>query len=334
MKVEKKKRVVVIGGGTGTFTLLRGLKKRSDTLHITAIVTMADSGGSTGRLRDEFGYLPVGDVRMALTALAEDCAGEENLLRQLFMHRFNSDGAMSGHSFGNLFLVALTDILGSEHAAIEAAGKILRIQGKVVPVTTDTTDLVATFSGGARKIGEHTIDVCDTSERMERITCLELATPARVTDAARDAILHADLIVLGPGDLYTSILANIVVDGVPVAVQSSKGSCVYVSNLMSRAGQTNGMGVQDYIQEIERYTRRPLDAVLINTSELPDELVSRYALQGEYPVVDNVRAFTGRVVRKDFLADECIETVAGDRIQRSLLRHDPEKLTNAIMELL
>ena len=153
-----KKKVVVIGGGTGTHTVLRGLKHYQAQIDISAVVTMADSGGSTGRLRDEFGYLPVGDVRMALTALASDIDKNEELMRELFLYRFNKGEGLSGHNFGNLLLVALTDILGSEDLAIKAAGKILRIEGKVEPVTIAKADLVAKYEDGVELVGEHAID--------------------------------------------------------------------------------------------------------------------------------------------------------------------------------
>ena len=150
-----KKNVVVIGGGTGTHTVLQGLKRYQKQLNVSARVTMADSGGSTGRLRDEFGFLPVGDVRMALAALASDVDEHEELVRELFMYRFAKGDGLSGHNFGNLLLVALTDILGSEEAAIKAAARVLRVQGTVVPVTTGTVDLVATYDDGVVVRGEH-----------------------------------------------------------------------------------------------------------------------------------------------------------------------------------
>ena len=148
----EQKRVVCIGGGTGTHTMLRGLKQYKKQLELAAVVTMADSGGSTGRLRDEFGQLPVGDVRMALAALASDIDHHEELLRELFLYRFDRGDGLSGHNFGNLLLVALTDILGSEEAAIRAAAKVLRVQGRVLPVTTEPVDLVATYSAGGASI--------------------------------------------------------------------------------------------------------------------------------------------------------------------------------------
>lgn len=329
-----KKHIVVIGGGTGSYTLLRGLSPYNECISISSVVTMADSGGSTGRLRDEFGYLPVGDVRMALVALADSEGTDESMLRELFMHRFSSEGDISGHNFGNLFLVALTDILGSEVAAIRAAGKILRTKGHVIPVTTDHTNLIATMSNGQKKVGEHEIDVCKPEEVMQRITQFGTQGTAVVTEEAREAILNADLVVLGPGDLYTSILANVVISGVGEALQQSRGRCVYISNLMSKAGQTNGMGVREYISELERYSGRTLDVVVINNTPLPEELLGRYATEFEYPVADNVTDTRHRLLREDLLASEGVQTKAGDTLRRSLIRHDPEKLANVIIGLL
>ena len=200
----KKQNVVVIGGGTGTHTVLRGLKQYQKQLNVSAVVTMADSGGSTGRLRDEFGYLPVGDVRMALVALASDVDEQEELLRKLFLYRFDKGDGLSGHNFGNLLLVALTDILGSEEAAIRAAARVLRVRGTVVPVTTEKVDLVATYDDGTQVIGEHNIDEPTTKRAQYKITELSITPQASISEAAESTILDADLIVLGPGDLVVA----------------------------------------------------------------------------------------------------------------------------------
>ena len=167
-----KKRVVVVGGGTGTHTVLRGLRAYADRLDITAIVSMADSGGSTGRLRDEFGFLPIGDVRNALSALASEGDAQDDLLRQLFMYRFDKGEGLSGHNFGNLFLTALTDILGSEEAAIKAASHILKVSGRVVPVTTSDVQLVATYEDGTVVVGENDIDETLTASLLRLLLLL------------------------------------------------------------------------------------------------------------------------------------------------------------------
>ncbi|MEN9920427.1 MAG: hypothetical protein RL538_320 [Candidatus Parcubacteria bacterium] len=330
----EKKRIVVIGGGTGTHTILRGLKRYQKQVTLAAIVTMADSGGSTGRLRDEFGYLPVGDVRMALAALASDIDEHEELLRELFLYRFDRGNGLSGHNFGNLLLVALTDILGSEEKAIEAAARVLRVQGRVVPVTTEKVNLVATYADGVTSVGEHIIDEPSEDRLSQRIVELSVTPSATISARAEEVLLGADLIVLGPGDLYTSVLANCVIDGVADAIRHSSAKVVYVCNLMTKAGQTSGMGVAEHVAEIATYIQRAPDVVLVNTEQLPADLLERYAADGEYPVVFNYEGSETRIVPADMLAGEVIKTASGDTLKRSLIRHDPRKLARKIMDIL
>lgn len=330
----QKKNVVVIGGGTGTHTVLRGLKHYQKRLNISAVVTMADSGGSTGRLRDEFGYLPVGDVRMALVALASDIDEHEELVRQLFLYRFNKGEGLNGHNFGNLLLVALTDILGSEAAAIKTAGRMLQVEGSVVPVTTEKVNLVATYDDGVTLTGEHAIDDPSPDRIAHRIIELAVTPHASISEAAESALLNADLIILGPGDLYTSVLANCVVEGVAEAIKNSSAYVVYVSNLMTKSGQTTGLGVAEHMNEISHYIDRTPDAVLVNTSVLPEDLLQKYAADQEYPVVFNCESADYRVIPADLLASEAVQIAQGDVLKRSLIRHDSRKLARKLIELL
>jgi uncharacterized cofD-like protein len=334
MTLTHKKRVVVVGGGTGTYTILKGLKRFSDKIDITAIVTMADSGGSTGRLRDEFGQLPVGDVRMALAALSADVDAHDELVRELFLYRFAKGEGLSGHNFGNLLLTALTDILGSEVAAISAAARILRVRGEVLPVTTDNVHLKAEYDDGVVVVGEHSIDAPPASRSARRITTLSVTPQAVIHDAARRALETADLVVLGPGDLYTGILANGVVTGFPAALASTNARVAYVANLMSRTGQTIGMTAHDYIAEIHRYLGRQPDVVIANTAALPEYLVQRYAEEGNHPVSTDGLEHLCKVVRADILAREPVVTVAGDVLERSLLRHDSDRLAQVVISLI
>ncbi len=328
--------VVVVGGGTGTHTVLRGLKAYRDKLDLTAIVTMADSGGSTGRLRDEFGQLPAGDVRNALTALAADGDAQDTLMRQLFLYRFNRGEGLDGHNFGNLFLTVLTDILGSEVAAIEAASRLLRVSGRVLPVTTDDVHLCATYADGTTIVGEHDIDEWPTTAPpTARITHLSLTPAARITVAATEALTTADLIVLGPGDLYTSVLANVVVSGFREALAASSAKIVYVCNLMSKAGQTVGLTAVDHLAEIIRYTGRAPDTMLVNSESLPADLLRTYAKAGDYPVALPSATQLGEteIIMQPLLAQEEVKTVAGDVLTRSLIRHDSAKLAAALLAL-
>lgn len=326
--------MVVIGGGTGPYNLLSGLKKYQKEIDIAAVVTMADSGGSAGRLRDEFGFLPVGDVRRALVALAGDDSEHQELLRELFLYRFDRGDGLNGHSFGNLLLVALTDILGSEEAAIKAAARVLRVRGSVVPVTTEKVDLVATYSDGVEVVGEHEIDEPSAERAENKIVKLGITPTATICDSARAVIERADLIVLGPGDLYTSVLANCVVEGVLEVVQKSSAKLVYVSNLMTKFGQTTGMGVAEHVAEISTYVGREPDFVLVNNGEFPTELLERYKIDNEFPVGSNFTSDKCEVIEENLLATEAVKTVKGDVLKRSLIRHDAEKLSARIMSIL
>ncbi len=334
MREMEKSNIVVIGGGTGTHTVLRGLKRYKKRLDISAVVTMADSGGSTGRLRDEFGQLPVGDVRMALAALASDIDEHEELLRELFLYRFSKGNGLSGHNFGNLLLVALTEILGSEEAAIRAAARVLRVRGNVVPVTTEKVDLLAEYEDGVQVIGEHDIDEPCEERLKSKITKLSITPEASISDSAEETLLDADLIVLGPGDLYTSVLANVVVDGVPEAIRNSDANVVHVCNLMTKAGQTLGMGVKEHLEEISNYIGKIPDTVIVNTGEFPDDLLEKYSIDNEYPVENNYKGSECTVIAADFLAKEEVKNSDGDVLKRSLIRHDSRKLARKLMELI
>ncbi len=331
--MEAKKSVVVIGGGTGTHAILRGLKRYQAHIDLTAIVTMADSGGSTGRLRDEFGQLPVGDARMALAALASDDDEHEELVRELFMHRFDKGSGLEGHNLGNLLLVALTSILGSEEAAIRAAARVLRVRGSVIPVSTESVHLVATYADGVVVTGEHAIDEPSPDRYGHSIVALAVTPSAMINPRAEAAIRNADVIVLGPGDLYTSILANCVVDGVPEALQRTKARLVYVTNLMTKVGQTAGMGAREHVAEITRYIGRQPDVVLVNSGEIPEELLMRYAAQDEYPVAMNCEGETCTVLMGDFTAKEAVRLQSGDVLKRSLVRHDSQVLARSIIDI-
>lgn len=329
-----KKRVVVVGGGTGTHTVLRGLREYEAKIDITAIVSMADSGGSTGRLRDEFGYLPIGDVRNALTALAANGDKEEALLRQLFLYRFDRGSGLSGHNFGNLFLTALTDILGSEVEAIKAASDILKVVGRVLPVTTDQTELVATYDDGAVVLGEHAIDEAVSTKHTSRIVSLKLTPQATLHHEAAEAIASADLLIFGPGDLYTSILANCVVDGFAEAVAASQAKIVYVCNLMSKRGQTLGMHAAEHIAEIERHIGRAPDVALVNTALFDTELVAKYEAEGDHPILNNCVDGVCTIAALPLVSSEEVKLSSGDVMKRSLIRHDSYVLAEALMKLL
>lgn len=328
-----RKNIVVIGGGTGIHPVLRGLKEYWGDYYTTAIITMADSGGSTGRLRDEFGQLPVGDVRMALAALSEDVDQHDELLRELFLYRFDKGEGLDGHNFGNLLLVALTDMLGSESAAIKTAGRILRIRGSVVPVTADKVHLVATYDDGGVAECEHDIDEPCLERTNSRIISLTTEPVAHIAPDAKQAIEAADLILLGPGDLYASLFANCVVAGVPEAIQASKGKFVFLSNLMTEPGQTNGMKASDHVREVMKYVGRAPDTVIVNTSIVPETLLARYAESNQSPVEDDTDTLDCNVVKADLLSNEEVVKKTGDVLKRSLVRGDADKMAKVIIDL-
>jgi len=324
---KTKKNIVTIGGGTGTFVVLSGLK-RAENVRLAAVVTVADSGGSTGRLRDAYGFLPVGDARQALVALAGD--NGTSLIRSLFTHRF-AKGDIAGHNFGNLFLTALTDILGTDVAAIEAASKILKIRGKVLPVSETAPTLVAHLENGDTVVGEHEIDkvVADRAHIKELTT----ETPVHAYGGATEGIATADLIILGPGDLYTSTAANLVVEGIPEAIQKSNGKLVYVVNLFSKSGQTDGYTASKCVEEVTRYAGRKPDYVIVNSGAIPQKALDYYASEGECPTVDDL-GDESYVLRADLVSTTVLEGDAADPLQRSLIRHDPDKLAQLLQTLL
>lgn len=336
LEMRKKKSIVVIGGGTGIYPVLQGLKKHHRDVSIAAIISMADSGGSTGRLRDEFGQLPVGDVRMALTALASDIDSHDELLRELFLHRFDKGEGLGGHNFGNLLIVALTEILGSEAEAVKAAARILRIRGRVIPVTADQVNLCAEYDDGTVIKNEHDIDEPADSRKKSRIVNFRTEPKGQICEDAKSAILNADLVLLGPGDLYSSLLANCVIEGVSSAILESRATFVFAANLMTRPGQTYGMTACDHVYEVKKYVGKLPDVVIINTGKVPEPLLESYAKMHQFPVTDDCQLIESevKIIREDLLSRDEVVKKKGDVLQRSLVRGDSEKIAELILSLL
>ncbi len=312
---------MVIGGGTGTYTVLSGLKKYPDVWP-TAIVTMADDGGSTGSLRTSMGVLPGGDIRRALVALSE-AEAEESLLK-LFNYRFPS-GAVEEHNFGNLFLAALEKIYGGFDNAVEEASRILRVRGSVIPVTLDNVRLHARYEDGLEVHGETNIDIPkhDASLHVEKVW---LDPAGRLNGKAREAILSAHLIVIGPGDLYTSIVPNLLVDGMREALQDTKARKVYIVNVMTKRGETHGFLAHHFVEAIEQYLGKGvLTHVLYNTAEPHKEHLKPYEKEGAAFVRCDASCLPSDAyccIPHDVLA------------QGSLIRHDPDKLAKALLSIL
>ncbi len=324
-------KIVTIGGGTGSYTSLSGLKKYP--IHLTAIVNMIDDGGSSGRLRDELGVLPPGDVRQCLVALSES----SKLLRDLFNYRFE-EGELKGHNFGNIFLSTLEKQTGSMKKAITEIGKILNIKGKVVPVTFDKkSKLCVDLANGKTIEGETHIDEVEKREKRPKIVKAYLKPSAKLNEDAKLAIKSADYIVIGPGDLFTSILPNILVKGMPKVIKESKAKKIYVLNLMTKVGQTTNFKASDHIKALEKYLgKNVLDFVFINDKRPKKTVLSWYSQYEENPVEDDLGDWKNNfnIIRKDLIKDVILKQNPVDERRRSIIRHDSDKLALQIFELI
>lgn len=330
-------RIVSLGGGTGLSSVLAGLKsyvgQRSGTADeapvwietLTAVVTVTDDGGSSGRLRDEFQMLPPGDLRNCMVALAED----EHLLTRLFQYRFESGGDLSGHSFGNLFLAALAGVTGDFLEAIRVSSEVLKIRGRILPSTVEDVSLVADIEGGGTLEGETRIAVSRS-----RIAKLRLSREScRPLPETLEAIGNADLITIGPGSLYTSIIPNLLVDDIVEAISGSSAVKVYVGNIMTQPGETQGFTLDDHLRVLSEHSNGlELDWVLVNSASISEDLRARYLADGSVQVgIDECTGLrsegiagatgTSRIVKRDLLNES------------GFARHDPQKLARALLEI-
>ena len=315
----KGPRIVTIGGGTGLSTMLRGLKRYTNNL--TAIVTVADDGGGSGVLRQELGMLPPGDIRNCLEALAN----VEPLMSELMHYRF-TEGSLKGQSFGNLFLAALNGISGSFDQAVSRMSQVLAITGTVLPVTNCDVQLEAELENGARVLGESKIFFCKKREdcRVQRVRLLPEHPPA--LPEAIEAIRDADMIILGPGSLYTSVIPNLLVDGITDAITASEALKIYVGNVMTQEGETEGYTNADHIRAIFEHSVPGLFSLcLVNNAAIPAEVQARYAVEGAEPVRYD----------KDACAQLGVELVSRpvSCVTNGLVRHDGELLASALLEL-
>ncbi|MDR2111979.1 MAG: YvcK family protein, partial [Candidatus Accumulibacter sp.] len=314
---ETKCNITTIGGGTGTFNVLSGLGGNR-RLNLAAIVTVADSGGSTGELRDEFGILPPGDVRRAIVALSEDT----EIVRRLFEYRFKEGRRIAGHTVGNLLLTALTDIMGSFERGIEELSEMFSVQGKVIPVTLDNVSLGVTLENGEQILGESEIDIPRHDANIP-VRDAFLLGEGRLNPRAREAIENSDYIIIGPGDLYTSIVPNLLCKGMTEALRASPARIIYVCNIMTKHGETDGFAVEDFVDVIERYLGEGrIDYLLVNNGELRASLIRKYGKEGKIPV---------RLRDRQALAQKGIKIVERDFTSATdYIRHDPRKLACTI----
>lgn len=327
--MTKIPKVVTIGGGTGSYVALEGLKKYN--FKLTAIVTMMDSGGSSGKLRDELGVLPPGDIRQCLVALSES----SKLMRDMFNYRFE-EGGLKGHSFGNIFLSTLEKNTGSMKKAISEVGKILRIKGSVVPITfTKNTNLCVDLEDGTSIVGETHIDVLEKMKKRAGIVKAYLKPEAELNDDAKKAIEKADFILIGPGDLYTSIIPNILVSGVSEVIKNSKAKKIFVMNLMTKYGQTTNYTATDHVKNLEKYLGvGVIDFILMNSKMPKTATLEWYEDFGENPVKDDIEDTKYTVIRKNLIKDVIIPADKNDALRRGIIRHDPEKLSREIIEII
>lgn len=329
LPMQEQPNIVVIGGGTGSFTLLSGLKRYTNNL--TALVNMSDDGGSTGVLRDELGVLPPGDVRQCLVALSET-----DYVRDLFNYRFN-EGSLEGHSFGNLFISAVEKMTDSFEKAIEIASEVLRIKGRVVPITFSDATLVAVTKGGLRIEGEHKIGNMRIDDTRPDLL---LEPNATINPEAKRAIEEADVVVIAPGNLYGSLAPALIVDGVSDALRKTHAKVVQVVNLVTKPGQTDGFSVSDYVDEVERFCRKKevVDFVIYNTDEPTKIMREKYVKDGEHMIefdLDDLETRPYHAIGLPLIDKTPIKFDPKDKIAktRTYIRHDSDLTAREIMKI-
>jgi uncharacterized cofD-like protein len=311
-------KLVAIGGGTGLSTLLAGLKsyvaENARLASLSAIVTVSDDGGSSGRLRDELQILPPGDIRNCMIALSED----SNLISQLFRYRFGGSGDLAGHSFGNLFLAALTEVTGDFVEAVRLSSEVLASKGHIYPATVTDVRLIAVLDDGRRVLGETNITAARGSIRELRLEpdhCLPLPM-------ALDAIRDADVITIGPGSLYTSILPNLLVSSVPNVIAESRAMKIFIANLMTQPGETDGYDLQQHLDTIKKYAPQiQFDCVIANSRRIKDEQAEIYAADGAYQITP------------EQFDDMGVPIVLSDLLdQGEMVRHNSALLAQTVLE--
>ena len=301
IELSRGVRIVAIGGGHGLSMLLRGLKQK--TSNISAIVTVADDGGSSGRLREEMDIIAPGDLRNCLVALAD----KDTALEQLFQYRFGGEGELSGHSLGNLFLAALIKEFGSAQNALEAASTVLNIRGKVMPATAERIRLLAKMSDGKEIEGESEIAAYGESRKAKILHMSMIPEAPIAVGDALEAIRHADLITLGPGSLYTSVLPDLLVPEILQAIKESNAPCLYICNIMTQPGETEGYTASDHVKAlIEHVGKNVIDYVLVNNARPSREILKKYEEVGEFPVKIDAKQVeeTGVIMIKSNLLGE------------------------------
>ncbi|MBI2627607.1 YvcK family protein [Candidatus Nomurabacteria bacterium] len=322
------KNIVTIGGGTGSYTVLSGLKKLSD-VSLTALVSMADDGGSTGVLRDELGVLPGGDVRQCLVALSE----HSEVVRELMNYRFD-EGVLKGHNFGNIFLATLEKVTGDFVRGVEIASEILKVKGKVIPVTKNKAQLSILLSDEKLIEGENRIN--HSNFQNIGIKKIFYKNNVELNENAKHAILEADYLILGPGNYYCSVVPNLIVNGFKEAIGKTKAQIILPINLTNKSGHTMFWKVSDYVRVMEKYLGKSVDFILVNTEMPSSEQIERYKLKEGDGVLVNDDLKDERVIRESLLSHLFFSHSKADKLQniRSFIRHDSKKLAECIKKII
>lgn len=321
-----KKIITVIGGGTGTFVVLQALKNLN--FEIKVIVSMMDSGGSTGRLRDQLGVLPPGDLRQCLVALSD----APLLWRKLFLYRFTS-GDLKGHNFGNIFLSALQKVAKNYQEVVDVASFILKTKGEVIPVTFKKTDLSVQFSDGTILTGEGKID--NQKSINKKIVKAFLSKKVPPNPKAIKAIKKSKFIIIGPGDVYTSLIPPLLVNNISQTIKKTKAKIIYIVNLMTKKGQTTNFTTSHHLKIISQYLKRNPDIILINNGKIPKNVLEWYKNYGEKVVEDNLnkQSTNSIIIKKDFIDNKIYKKNKADLLERTILRHNPKKLEKVFHQL-
>ncbi len=324
--MKKRVKTVVMGGGTGIFPVTTALKKLP--VDIKTIIAVSDSGGSTGKIRDEFGFQPVGDLRQSLAALAEG-EGQE-WIKKLLLYRFEKGSGLKGHNLGNLILTALQDMTQDTTEALARAEQIFRLEGEVIPATEEFVDLKIIYQDGSEAIGEVTLDKNNFSKKIRKV---ELTPECHINPHAADAIKNADLVIIGPGDYYASLMATLAPKGTQRAIKQSQGKVVYILNLMTRITQTKDMSATDHVRGIEKRIGRNIDVILINDEPIPEDILHTYQKSGEHPI-ENDLTEDNRVVTAHIISKIKHQKKYQDNTHRELLRHDSKKLQQVLKSII
>lgn len=325
---SRDKNIVTIGGGTGSYTVLSGLKNVKN-VSLTALVSMADDGGSTGVLRDELGVLPPGDVRQCLVALSK----HTEIVRKLMNYRFE-EGGLKGHSFGNIFLAALEKVTGNFAKGVEIASEILKIKGRVIPITNDVAKLCVELSNGKVMKGEENIQNAEIKK--SGLKKIYYEKKVSLNTNAKDAIRNADIIILGPGNYYCSVVPNLIVNGFREAFKESKAKIIFPVNLTNKMEHTEGWKVSDYVKDIEKYLSKPVDFILVNNQKPSPEQIKLYELEEGKGVSVQDEEDDKRIIRANLLSTVIFKPEYDEKMKatRGFIRHDSDKLAKVIEKII